>query len=130
MQFNKEEIGKVKVGRYIVIDGGAYRVTNIQKSTPGKHGHAKYRIDAVNILTSSKKNIVLTGHAKVDVPIIEKIPAQVLSVSGNTASVMDMKSYETFDLEIPEEFRGKVEANSEVVYWNVIGTKVMKEFKR
>lgn len=130
MEVGKEEIGKMKVGRYIVIDGVACRITGIQKSTPGKHGHAKYRVDAQDIITGSRKNIVLSGHANVDVPIIEKKPAQVLNVSGNTASVMDMETYETFDLEIPEEFQGNVAANAEVVYWDILGKKVMKEVKK
>lgn len=129
MQVGKEEIGKMKVGRYIVIDGAACRITNIQKSTPGKHGHAKYRVDAADILTDSRKNIVLSGHAKVDVPIIEKKPAQVLSVSGKTASVMDMETYETFDIEIPEEFEGKIEANTNIVYWDILGKRVIREVK-
>ena len=127
---NKDEIGKMKVGRYMIVDGEACQIVNMQKSAPGKHGHAKYRIDVVNLLTGSKKNIVLTGHAKVDVPVIEKKPAQVLSVAGNTASVMDMASYETFDLEIPEDLQGKVNEGGEVVYWNITGTKVMKEVRK
>ncbi len=130
MDVNKEEIGKVKVGRYIVVEGAACQIVNIQKSSPGKHGHAKYRIDAVDLITGSKKNLMLTGHAKVDVPIIGKKPAQILSVSGNTASVMDMETYETFDLEIPSELAEKVKANSDIVYWNILGKKVMKEVKK
>lgn len=130
MQTDKVEIGKMKVGRYIMIDGEAYQVTNIQKSTPGKHGHAKYRVDAASLLTNSKKNIVLTGHAKVDVPIIEKKLAQVLSISGETASVMDMETYETFDLPIPESLKDNIQISSEIVYWNIIGKKVMKEVKK
>jgi len=39
---------------------------------------------------------------------IEKKTAQVLSIQGNTANVMDSETYETFDLEIPEELKGQV----------------------
>ena len=41
------EIGKLKEGRYIVIDDEPCRILGIATSKPGKHGAAKSRIDAV-----------------------------------------------------------------------------------
>ncbi|MBW2993725.1 translation initiation factor IF-5A, partial [Candidatus Woesearchaeota archaeon] len=37
----------LKTGSYVLVDGVACRVVNIQTSRPGKHGHAKMRVDAV-----------------------------------------------------------------------------------
>jgi translation initiation factor 5A len=125
----REEIGKLKEGRYIVIDGAACIIKKMQKSAPGKHGHAKYRVDAEDLLTHNKKVIMMTGHAKVDVPIIDKNTAQVLSISGKMAQLMDMQSYETFDLEIPEELKDKAIAGATVLYWNIMGRKVMKSVR-
>ncbi len=71
----------------------------------------------------------MPGHDKVEAPIIEKKTAQILSIAGNTASVMDMESYETFDLEIPEELKGEVAEGKEVLYWTLMGTKIMKQVK-
>jgi translation initiation factor 5A len=125
----QEEIGKLKEGRYIVIDGAACIIKKMQKSAPGKHGHAKYRVDAEDLMTKNKKVIMMTGHARVGVPIIDKLNAQVLSVSGKTAQIMDMQTYETFDLEIPEALDGKVIGGANIVYWNIMGRKVMKSVK-
>jgi len=72
---------------------------------------------------------MMTGHARVGVPIIDKLNAQVLSVSGKTAQIMDMQTYETFDLEIPEALDGKVIGGANIVYWNIMGRKVMKSVK-
>jgi len=55
----QEEIGKLKEGRYIVIDGSACIIKRMQKSAPGKHGHAKYRVDAEDLLTGAKKVIIV-----------------------------------------------------------------------
>jgi len=44
------EIGKIKEGRYIVIEDEPCRVVGIATSKPGKHGAAKARIDAVGSL--------------------------------------------------------------------------------
>jgi len=125
----QEEIGKLKEGRYIVIDNAACVIKKMHKSAPGKHGHAKYRVDAEDLLTHNKKVIMMTGHAKVDVPIIDKNTAQVLSISGKMAQLMDMQSYETFDLEIPEELKDKAIAGATVLYWNIMGRKVMKSVR-
>jgi len=40
---------------------------------------------------------------------------------------MDMESYETFDLEIPEELQAQVEAGKIILYWQIMGKKIMKE---
>jgi translation initiation factor 5A len=125
----QEEIGKLKEGRYIVIDNAACVIKKMHKSAPGKHGHAKYRVDAEDLITGNKKVIMMTGHAKVSVPIVDKNSAQVLSVSGKTAQLMDMQTYETFDLLIPDELADKVIAGAKVMYWNIMGKKLMKSIK-
>lgn len=125
----QEEISKLKEGRYVIIDGAACVITNMQRSAPGKHGHAKYRVEAVDMITGNKKVIILTGHARVDVPIVEKKTAQVLNVSGDTAQLMDMESYETFEAEIPEELKGKVVAGGQVVFWTILNKKIIKQVK-
>ena len=122
-------VGSLKKGDTIIIDGAACRVTDTATSRPGKHGHAKVNMMAVGILDGKKRNLVMPGHDKVEAPIIDKRNAQVLSVSGNTANVMDMETYETFDMEVPEELKNDVKEGSEVLYWGIMGTKVMKQVK-
>ena len=82
-------VTSLKPGNYIIIDGVACKVNKIDTSKTGKHGHAKCRIDASNLIDNSKKVIVLPGHDKIDVPIVEKKNAQILSVHGDVATVMD-----------------------------------------
>ncbi len=117
----------VQKGSYIVIDSTACKVVDTQTSKPGKHGHSKIRISAVGLIEGKKKVIVLPGHDNVEVPIIEKKNAQVLSISGNIANVMDNESYETFDLEIPEELKAEITEGTNVLYWIILDQKVMKQ---
>ena len=42
---------------------------------------------------------------------------------------MDTESYETFDLEIPEDLKADVKEGSEVLYWILMGMQVMKQVK-
>ena len=48
---------EMRVGRYCIFDGKACIVKSIQTSKPGKHGHAKCRIEAVSIIDGSKIKI-------------------------------------------------------------------------
>src|SRR3989344_6002176 len=88
----------IQKGSYIIIEGAGCKVVDVQISKPGKHGHSKVRISAMGLVDEKKRIIVLPGHDNVEVPIIEKKAAQVLSIHGDTANVMDAETYETFDL--------------------------------
>lgn len=122
-----KSVGGLQKGNYIIIDGVASVVSSTQTSRPGKHGHAKVRLQAVGMIDGKKREIVMPGHDQVEVPIIGKKNAQVLSVTGKSANVMDMETYETFDLVIPEELEGKVGEGDTVLYWVILNDKVMKQ---
>ncbi|PIN73484.1 translation initiation factor IF-5A [Candidatus Woesearchaeota archaeon CG10_big_fil_rev_8_21_14_0_10_45_16] len=122
-------VGTLKKGDTIIIDGAPCKITDTATSRPGKHGHAKVNLMAVGMLDGKKRNLVIPGHDKVEAPIVEKKSAQVLSVSGKNASVMDMDTYETFEMEIPEELTAEIKEGVEVLYWTIMGMKVMKQVK-
>ena len=119
-----------KPGRYVIFNNQACIVKNLEISRPGKHGHAKCRIEAVTIKDGKKIVKVMPGHDKIGSPVIEKKLAQVLSVSNDTANVMDMENYETFDISIPKEFQGKVEEGVQVLYWILLEDKIVKEVRK
>ncbi|MDP3698616.1 MAG: translation initiation factor IF-5A [Nanoarchaeota archaeon] len=129
MEKKSVSVGNLKKGDTIIIDDAPCKITDTATSRPGKHGHAKVNLTAVGILDGKKRQMVLPGHDKVEAPIIEKKSAQILSVNGNMANVMDMETYETFDMEIPEELKEEVKEGKEVLYWTIMGAKVMKQVK-
>ena len=122
-------IGSLQKGNYIIIDGVACKVVSTQTSRPGKHGHAKVRMQAVGLIDNKKREIVKPGHENVEVPVVDKRTAQVLSIQGDIANVMDAETYETFDLKIPDELKGEVAEGCNVLYWVILSQKVMKQVK-
>jgi len=122
-------VSTLQKGSYVIIDEVACKVVDLAVSRPGKHGHAKCNIMAVGLLDDKKRNIVLPGHDNIDAPIIDKRTAQVLSVSGDMANVMDMETYETFDLKIPDELKGQIVEGLQILYWMILNDKVMKQIK-
>ncbi len=117
---------EAKVGTNITVDGTHCTVKSIDISKTGKHGHAKARIEAIGIITGVKKVLVVPGHEKFEVPMVDKRKAQVLSVNGNKTNVMDLENFESFDLDVPEDLKEVVQENSNVEYWDIEGQKVIK----
>ena len=116
----------VRTGSTIIIDGEPCTVKNIDVSKTGKHGHAKVRIEAVGVIDGKKRVIARPGHERFEVPLIEKNKAQVLSNNGEIINVMNLESYETFDLPIPKDFEGSIEPEDQIEYWDVDGKKIIK----
>jgi len=48
--------------------------------------------------------------------MIDKRKAQILSISGDEVQLMDLDNYETFQLPIPEEYKGQLTAGEEIMY--------------
>jgi translation elongation factor IF5A len=114
-----------KPGTTILIEGETYTVRSNDISKSGKHGASKCRIEAINIITGNKKVLACPGAERFEVPMIEKKKAQVLGVSGDKASVMDLESYETIDLPYVEEIKDQLAPEKQVEYWDIEGKKVI-----
>ena len=85
------EIRTLKVGRYVAIDDGAYKILSISKSKPGKHGSAKARLELEELFTKQKRSHVGTVTDNIQVPILEKGSAIITHVQGNEVHAMDNK---------------------------------------
>ena len=123
------EIKKCKPGSFILIDNVPCKVTDLKISKPGKHGEAKARLEAIGIFDGQKRVIVKPAAAKVRVPIIEKVTAQVLVVSDDHAQVMDMNDYSTIDVLIPDDLKDKIEEGREVLLWRFGKNVMIKELR-
>ncbi|MFW5704694.1 MAG: translation initiation factor IF-5A [Nanoarchaeota archaeon] len=122
----------LKPGNYVLIDGNACIVKDTQTSRPGKHGHAKVRIKAVDMLTGNNRELVMPGHDNVEVPIIQKKDGQILSMDGNSIEMMDMETFETVTTEASiadESVKDRLAAGQTVTFWEVNGKYVIKTIK-
>lgn len=123
--------GQLKSGHYIIYNDDVYLVRDTEKSKAGKHGHAKVRIKVENVFTGSKTELTVPADTKMKSPIIDKRTAQVISLTGDSAQLMDMETYETFEAALPddEELKSKLDAGVEVEYWALIGRKKIMRAK-
>jgi len=116
---------EARVGTNILLEGKTYTVKKVDISKTGKHGHSKARIEAVGIIDGTKKVFVIPGHDKIEVPLVDKRKAQVLSI-GEKVSIMDLENFETIEINCPKEIKSELKENSNVEYWDIEGEKIIK----
>ncbi len=127
---NYATLGDLKKGSYIVIDGEPCRIVEITRAKTGKHGSAKAHVVAISVFTGQKKTLVAPVDTRVQVPIIEKRLGQILADMGDVVQIMDMETYDTFEVEKPtddEQLVSKLQPGVTVEYWIIMGRpKIMR----
>jgi len=117
------DVGSLRVGGYMIVDGEPCRIVGITKSKPGKHGSAKARIVAIGLFDGAKKSIVKPVDANAEVPMIDKRAGQIFAVSPSGVQIMDLETYEYLDSPFPEEeeLKTKLVSGVEIEYWRILG---------
>ena len=72
MVFKLINATEARQGKVIMVDGSACTIRSIDVSKTGKHGHAKCRIEAMGIIDGKKRVLVVPGHERLEIPMIEK----------------------------------------------------------
>jgi translation initiation factor 5A len=117
------DVGSLRVGGYMIIEGEPCQIVDITKSKPGKHGSAKARIVAIGVFDGAKRQFVKPVDGNAEVPIIDKRTGQVFAVNPNGIQIMDLETYEYLDAPFPEdsELKAKLAAGVEIEYWKILG---------
>ncbi len=118
------DVGELRVGGYMMIDGEPCRIVDIAKSKPGKHGAAKARIVAIGVFDNQKRQFVKSVDGGAEIPIIDKRAGQVFAVNPAGVQIMDLETYEYIDAPFPNEEdlpKAKLVAGAEIEYWKVLG---------
>ena len=137
MSTRPTDANSIKRGSYILVDEEPCQVLDLSHSKTGKHGHAKIRMEVIGIFDKKKRSPVMPSTAKVQVPLIDKRNAQVISLEGEEMSVMDSESYETLSIPKPanEEHLAKLNElvnagkTAEVEYWIVMNRFLVNRVK-
>ena len=117
------DLGSIKVGSYMMIDGEPCKIVEYDKSKPGKHGSAKARVVGIGLFDDVKRSTVSPVSANVEVPILEKKTGQVISMTNDIIQLMDLGTFEVFDVLTTkdEDLKSKIENGVELEYWRVLG---------
>jgi len=123
------DLGSIKVGSYVMVEGEPCRIVDYVHSKPGKHGSAKARVVAIGVFDNVKRTFVKPVNSNVEVPLIEKRSGQVLALLPSAVQLMDLETYGVLEAPFPEDadLKEKLTSGTEVEYWQILGrTKIMR----
>ncbi len=116
MAKQKAKIGDLKVGEYIVVNGDPCVITKKTSSSTKSSDPKKEKVYVEGLFDGQKRTMVKNLDDEVTVPEVESKNAQIVAIIRDSAQLMDLSTYETFELPIPLELRGEVEEGDEVEY--------------
>ena len=103
MAREQTEVRELQEGNYLIMEDAPCQITSYSTAKPGKHGSAKARIEGRGVFDAKKRSLSQPVDAKIWVPIIERKQGQVVNVEGDgVAQVMDLESYETITMNLPD----------------------------
>ncbi len=102
MAKEQKQVRELQEGSYVMMDDSACKINAYSTAKPGKHGSAKARIEGRGVFDNKKRSLSQPVDAKVWVPIIERKQGQVVSLTGEDAQIMDLETYQTFTMRVPE----------------------------
>ena len=103
MPREQKEVRDLQEGNYVMMEESPCKITAYSTAKPGKHGSAKARIEARGVFDGKKRSLSQPVDQKVWVPMIERKQGQVVAVEDDDAQVMDLETYETFTMRVPED---------------------------
>ena len=119
----------LKKGNFIFIDDVPCKVVSVNVSKSGKHGAAKARVEGMGLFDNRRRSIIKPADAKVDAPVVLRKQGQVLAIMGEKVQIMDLTDYSNFELEIPEDMKGKLNSGEEITYYEVAGVKTLEKLR-
>ena len=102
MPKEQREVRSLGEGGYVMIEDVPCLINSYSTAKPGKHGSAKARVEGKGVFDNKKRNFTQPVDAKIWVPIIDRKQGQVINVDGSDMQVMDLETYETFTMRIPD----------------------------
>jgi len=93
------QVGQLKLGQFIVIEGVICKIDTMDRSKPGKHGAAKIRMTATGVFNNKKMNLLKPADTAVEIPLLGKGNAQIIADLGDKYQVMDTEDYQTYEIE-------------------------------
>ena len=97
---NPTPASQIKVGNHISLEQ-VYRVTSVETSKTGKHGHAKVNITGVSVLTGKSCNLLVKSDETMY--LVYPIHSQyvLINIMGDQMTILDEKIGNSIDIPLP-----------------------------
>jgi translation elongation factor P/translation initiation factor 5A len=114
---------ELKAGGYVLIDGEPWEVIRVER-LPGSIGVDKLKAELSSLLRKERRVLEVYSTEKLEYPILELKPAQILSIGGKV-TLFDLRNRSTVLVDLPEKenLRRGLKVNAEVEYAEIAGVK-------
>ena len=129
MATETKKLGDLQQGSYIIYNGEPCMITKKSSPSSRKSSNGKEKVYLEGLFDGQKRTFVEDPDTEMEVPLIERGKAQILAIMGDSAQLMDLSTYEAFQLDIPLRFRGEIEEGEEVEYVQAMGRKKIERLK-
>ncbi len=127
MARKRVEVRTLKKGKYVMIDDEPCEIVSYTTSSPGKHGSAKARVEAMGIFDNQRRSFILPVDSKIESPVVQRKSGQLLATMGDTVQVMDLQDYSTFEMKTPD--LPNVKEGAEIQYTEFEGRRKTERVK-
>ncbi|MHA1791656.1 MAG: translation initiation factor IF-5A [Promethearchaeota archaeon] len=129
MSVTRKDANQLKKGNYFILNGEVHRViSEPQHSKSGKHGHAKMRVNSINIFTGKKASSTFPASQSIEIPNIDKRTGQVNYITEDSVGLMDNETFESFEVPKPteEDVKAKLAEGVQVEYWIIMDKRIIQ----
>lgn len=105
----------VEIGAWIVFNREPYKVKRKDVITAGTHSHSKLKFTLQGLFGQGEKTNVYAHNDQLDMADLEIKTGQIISVTGNKCQIMEGRTYEIEEAEIPEGIEAAPERSAQYV---------------
>lgn len=111
------EVGSLRRGDIVVLEGEPFRVDSIQSVVISKHSHTKIKMDLTGMFSGAKKIMSLSPHKAMEKVEIKRKHGQLIAkISEDVGQVMDMMDYTIYEAHVPKDLMERMGEGDELIY--------------
>lgn len=108
-------------GNYFIYNGEPVRVLRKEVIVVGTHSHSKLKFYIQGLNEKGERDINFHHTDKIEIVDIIRKLGQVIAKANNKVQVMDMVSYETFDVNSPQDLFNDLSEGDNVTFIELNG---------
>lgn len=111
------EVGSLRRGDIVVLEGEPFRVDSIQSVVISKHSHTKIKMNLTGMFSGAKKIMSLSPHKAIEKVEIKRKHGQLIAkISEDVGQVMDMMDYTIYEAHVPKDLMDRMGEGDELIY--------------
>ncbi|TKJ25559.1 MAG: hypothetical protein CEE41_04210 [Hadesarchaea archaeon B3_Hades] len=111
------EVGSLRRGDVVLLEGEPFRVDSIQSVVISRHSHTKIKMDLTGMFSGAKKIMSLSPNKAMEKVDIKRKHGQLIAkISEDVGQIMDMMDYTIYEAHVPKDLMERMGEGDELIY--------------